>query len=168
MMGAALISWLVVGGLSVILAMAVGLAGSWLALLDPLLHPAFEIECALDQLTYEVIWPDEPDNLGIRCMQLDGLEPVEPGEPSSALHIGDWFGEDIVHGVRSYHSGSAFLLGHTHAVPRGFVQMLTPGTLRNTGYAVEIDLTLAAGNWTHPERLSISGWWNQEWVPDAH
>jgi len=129
-----------------------------------LLHPAFEIDCAPDQLTYEVIWPDEPDNLGIRCVELYGLQPIVPGEPSSALHVADWFGEDIVHGARSYHIGSAFMLAHTVAVSRDLVQMLTQGTLRSTDDAAEIDLTPVAGDWVHPEHLRISGWWNQEWV----
>jgi hypothetical protein len=118
----------------------------------------------MDELTYRVIWPDEPDKLGIRCMQLSGLQPIVPDDPSSALHVGDWFGEDVLHGVRGYHRGSALMPSQAGAVAHGFVEMLTQGTLRNAGDPVDIDLDLVAGDWTRPERLRISGWWKQEWV----
>jgi hypothetical protein len=69
-----------------------------------------------------------------------------------------------VHGNRAYHRGSALMPSQADPTAQGFVEMLSPGTFRNANDFVNIDLDLVAGDWTHPERLRISGWWNQEWV----
>src|SRR4051794_295609 len=125
------LGWLLVSGLSVSFAVAVAVVANALALLDPVLNPMLETECSLDQLPYQVIWPDEPDKLGIRCVRLLGMEPIVPGEPTSALRFAEWIGEDVLHGTRAYHRGSALLPSQASPTAQGFVEMLTPGTFRN-------------------------------------
>jgi hypothetical protein len=158
------LGWLLVAGLSVSFAVAVGVVANALTLLEPVLNPMFETECSLEQLPYQVIWPDEPDNFGIRCVRLMGMEPILPGDPSSALQLAEWTGEDVVHGTRAFHRGSALMHSRAGPTAQGFVEMLIPGTFRSANDPVDLDITLASGNWARPERLRVSGWWKQEWV----
>jgi hypothetical protein len=155
------LDWLVVGGLSLSLALAVGVAGGSHLPLD-LVIPRIQLACDADQLTYRVRRWGQPMEAGIRCVQPAGMEPMRPGGGSWA-HVFDWIGEDIVYGSRARHKGDAWLHPSRGSPLLGFVQTLSDDVSWSADDSVVLDIELVLGDWSRPKTLRVTGMWRKAW-----